>query len=109
VADIDFKISGGPYAGTYGVDLKDITASDVGDLISAGGPDLDAIFSGGGRPGTRVMAGLVWIVRRRGNRGLAFRAVSDHISMDVIQPVEEPASGDATASALPDPTSSAAG
>lgn len=109
MADIDFKISGGPYAGTYGVDLKDITASDVGDLINAGGPDLDNVFSGGAKPGTRVMAGLVWIVRRRGNRGLAFRAVADHITFDVIESVEEPSEGDASSSGLPDPTSSAAG
>ena len=106
MSDIEFKISAGPYAADYGIDLKDITASDVGDLINAGGPDLDDVFAGNGKPGTRVMAGLVWIVRRRGNKGLAFRAVADNISMDIIEPAS---AGDAPASALPDPSSSGEG
>jgi hypothetical protein len=108
VADINFKIASGPYAGDYGIDLRDVTASDVGDLLNAGGPDLDAMFSGGGSPGTRVIAGLVWVVRRRGNKGLAYRAVADHISMDVIEPATEAPVGD-DSSGLPDPSSSDAG
>lgn len=107
MADIEFRISDGPYKADYRIDMRDITASDVGDLINAGGPDLDAVFSGAGRPGTRVMAGLVWIVRRRGNKGLAFRAVADNINMDVIEQIEEPVQGDAAASGLVDPSPSA--
>ena len=109
MADIEFKINAGPYAADYRIDMRDITASDVGDLINAGGPDLDEVFSGNGKPGTRVMAGLVWIVRRRGNKGLAFRAVADHINMDVIDQIEEPAAGDASPSGLVDPSPSGAG
>lgn len=103
MADIEFRITGGPYSGEYRIDLKDISASDVGDLLNAGGPDLDAAFAGGQSPGMRVMAGLVWCVRRRGNKGLAYRAVADHINMGVIDQLE-PASGDADASGLPDPS-----
>lgn len=108
MADIDFRITAGPYAGDYGIDLADVSASDVGDLINAGGPDLDDAFAGGSKPGTRVIAGLVWVVRRRGNKGLAFRAVADHINMGVIDAIAEaaPAGADAV---VPGPSNSDAG
>jgi hypothetical protein len=107
IPKIEFLITDGPYRGEYRIAVTDLTASDVGDLLNAGGPDLDELlFGGGGKPGTRAIAGLVWVVRRRGNKGLAFRAVSDTINMGVIEAIQEP-EGDATASGSMDPSDSA--
>lgn len=107
MADYDFQITSGIYAGMYKIDPKDITASDVGDLLSQGGPDLDAIFTGKGSQGTRAIAALVWVVRRRGNRGLAFRAVADHINFDNIDMAPDNGETEADGPVLPDPSSSA--
>lgn len=87
MADIEFRITEGPYVGVYQLDLRDISASDVGDLIAQGGPDLDGLLTGQGAKGTRAIAALVWVVRRRGSKGLAYRAVADHINMDIVDVV----------------------
>ncbi len=86
MADIEFSITGGPYKGDYGIDKGDISAVDVGDLRSQqGGPNLDAFLTGQAPLGLEAFAALVWLVRRRGgNRGLAYRAVAEHINFDVI-------------------------
>ena len=109
MADIAFRLTAGPYAGNYEIDLADISAADVGDLLNAGGPDLDAMLTGSGSHGTRVIAGLVWVVRRRANKGLAYRAVADNVNINIFEPLEEPAEGGAVASEMPDPSPSAAG
>jgi len=107
MADIEFELTAGPYQGKYGIDLADITANDVGDLINQGGPDLDSVLAQQGAIGLRVIAGLVWIVRRRGSKGLAYRAVADHVNMSIFEPVEE---GETATSGelagLPDPSHS---
>lgn len=108
MADIAFRLTAGPYAGNYEIDLADISAADVGDLLNAGGPDLDAMLTGSGSHGTRVIAGLVWVVRRRANKGLAFRAVADQVNIGIFEPLEEPVGGGAVASEMPDPSPSAA-
>lgn len=77
----NFRITDGPYQGDYRISERDISASAVGDLIAAGGPDLDAAFASKAI-GIRAIAGLVWMVRREGNRGLAYRAVADRVNMD---------------------------
>ena len=110
MADIEFAITAGPYAGNYSLDIGDITANDVGDLLAQHGPDLDAVLTGGGATGTRAIAGLVWVVRRRGNKGLAYRSVAEHITMAVIDAVpDEDAKAAGTAGGVPDPSNSESG
>jgi len=104
MADISFRITSGPYAGSYDIDMGDITANDVGDLLAQDGPDLDAFFTNKAPMGLRAIAALVWIVRRRGSKGLAYRAVADHINMTVFEGAEEP--GEQPAGSL-DPSNSA--
>lgn len=93
MADIEFRITDGPYKGNYEVDIGDITANDVGDLLAQGGPDLDMVLAGGAARGTRAIAAIVWVARRRGNKGLAYRAVAEHITFAVVDAAEpeEPA------------------
>lgn len=106
MADIEFTITGGPYAGRYEIDKGDISAVDVGDLKSQqGGPNLDAFLTGQAPLGLEAFAALVWLVRRRGgNRGLAYRAVAEHINFDVIDTTEM---SEESAEKLPDPSTSA--
>lgn len=89
MADIRFRISTGPYAGAYNIDLADITANDVGDLLAQGGPDLDDILVGAGSKGTRAFAAFVWVVRRRGSKGLSYRAVAEHVSIANVEPADD--------------------
>lgn len=106
MADLDFEVTDGPYAARYSLNWGDLTASDIGDVVAAGGPDLDAIlFTKTAPMGTRGFAALVWIVKRRANKGLAYRMVADTINPTNVRDVEEP---DAAGTAgLPDPSSSA--
>lgn len=90
MADIEFAITAGPYAGNYSIDKGDISAVDVGDLRSQqGGPNMDGFLTGQAPLGLEAFAALVWLVRRRGNRGLAYRAVAEHINFDVIDVANE--------------------
>lgn len=98
MADFEFKITSGPYAGSYAVDRSDITATDIGDCIAQGGPDLDAVMLGQAPTGARFFAALVWITRRRNSsKGIALRMISDTVSFDNIdasgdekEPAEKP-------------------
>ncbi|HVV37583.1 MAG TPA: hypothetical protein VHC63_13320 [Acidimicrobiales bacterium] len=106
--DITFRVTSGPFAGAYRVSPSDITASDVGDLLAQGGPDLDAILLGDGPKGARMFAGLAWLVRRRGSsKGLAFRAVSDAINFDIVEPIGD--DEEESAEKLEDPSHSEGG
>lgn len=105
MADIEFRISEGPYAGVYAVDVKDISANDVGDLLAQHGPDLDEMLSGRTAQGTRTFAALVWLVRRHGNKGLAYRAVAEHINMDIVEPVVDGENGESAEKSLHPSTS----
>lgn len=89
MADFAFRITDGPYAGKYEIDSGDITANDVGDLLAQRGPDLDEFLVGGAAKGLRAIAGLVWVVRRRGNKGLAYRMVAEHITLDVFAAIDD--------------------
>jgi hypothetical protein len=106
MADIEFRISTGPYAGDYAIDVGDITANDVGDLLAQHGPDLDEVLMGGSARGTRAIAALIWVVRRRGNKGLSYRAIADHVTLAIVEPIGEPDTAGDTAG-LPDPSPSA--
>lgn len=107
MADIEFRITEGPYAGVYTLDLHDITANDVGDLLSQHGPDLDEILTGGAARGTRAIAALVWVVRRRGNKGLAYRAVAEHVTLDIVDTVDDDDKESAEKSLDPSPSAGA--
>lgn len=90
MAEIEFRVSTGPYAGDYRIDSADVNASDVGDLLAQGGPDLDAVLTGVAAKGLRMFAGLVWVVRRRGSsKALAYRAVADNLTFGMIEPLED--------------------
>lgn len=108
MADIEFQVTDGPYAGRYDIDFTDISAADVGDLVSQGGPDLDETLGGGKPPGLRTFAALVWMVRRRGSsKGLAYRAVAEHITRANVGPVEDGTAEAPAGAGLPDPSPSA--
>jgi hypothetical protein len=109
MADIEFRINAGPYEGNYALDLGDITANDVGDLLAQQGPDLDAILVGDAAKGTRLIAALVWVVRRRGNRGLTYRAIADHITINIVEPVVSAGEAAVSPAGLVDPSQSGNG
>ncbi len=104
MADFEFRITEGPYIGEYAINVGDVTANDVGDLLSQGGPDLDDVFTGRIGGGSRAIAALVWVARRRGNKGLAYRAVAEHITFAVIDQASSTAAEDPV---VPDPSPSA--
>lgn len=76
-SEITFKITDGPYAGDYSIDPEDFTATELGQFRKAVGFPLETIGTAG--VGLDVLAGMVWLVRRRSSRGLAFEAVADTI------------------------------
>lgn len=100
-AVVPFRVTAGPYAGDYEVDVDDLTASEVRRFREATGQSLQAALTTGIDVDT--FAGLVWLVRSRAgnNKGLAFQAVADNITRRSIEPLDEKVEGDPL-----DPTSS---
>ncbi|MDQ3107511.1 MAG: hypothetical protein M3Q68_06855 [Actinomycetota bacterium] len=98
---VPFRVTTGPYAGDYEVDVDDLTASEVRRFRDATGQALQRALTEGIDVDT--FAGLVWLVRSRSgaNRGLAFQAVADAITRRSVEPLDEKVEGDPL-----DPTSS---
>lgn len=84
-------------AGTrYDIRFDDLTAADAGDFRRTVGMPLVAAFQEG-TTDLDVIAGLVWLVRRRGQRGLAYAAVAESLTygnVDMADDGTEPAEGD---------------
>lgn len=67
-------------AGTrYAINFEDLTAADSGDFRRAVGMPLSAVFRDG-EADLDAIAGLVWLVRRRGQRNLAFASVAESLT-----------------------------
>jgi hypothetical protein len=79
-----FKVNGELYEMSPG----DFTAVDAGDFRRQMGISLGEAFSSG-QADIDIVAALVWLVRRRTNRGLAFRAVAETITYDSIEPADD--------------------
>ena len=63
----------------YDVRFDDLTAADAGDFRRAVGMPLVSAFKDGNTD-LDAIAGLVWLVRRRGQRGLAFASVAETLT-----------------------------
>lgn len=98
MADFEFRVTGGPYEGRYSVDLVDLSAVDSRDFRQAIGTPLSEVVAAGGGD-LDVLAALVWLTRRRGNRGLPFAAVADHLTYGNVEQVDADDSVES-----PDPT-----
>lgn len=98
-----FRITDGPYAGDYDIDPEDFTGSEVNRFRQAVGVSMTE-----GLSGTSIdldsICGLVWLIRSRTSKGLAYAAVADNVTRRAFQPIDEKVEGDPL-----DPTSSAAG
>ena len=67
-------------AGTrYAINFEDLTAADSGDFRRAVGMPLSAVFRDG-EADLDAIAGLVWLVRRRGQRNLAYASVAESLT-----------------------------
>jgi hypothetical protein len=81
----------------YEIDFEDFTAADAGDFRRAVGIPLSAIFVAG-TADLDGIAGLVWLVRRRGDRKLSYHSVAEALTYgnvdmaggDAEQDAEEP-------------------
>lgn len=84
MSDFDFKVTSGPYAGEYRIDLADLTGTDARDFRQAIGVTLAQVVSAGGGD-LDTMAALVWLARRRTNKGLPFAAVADNMTYGNVE------------------------
>lgn len=78
MADFDFAVTDGPYAARYEIDMKDLSGVDILDTRKILGVGLIQAATSG--IDIDVASVLVWLVRRRGNKGLAFQAVAATIN-----------------------------
>jgi hypothetical protein len=73
----------------YEARFGDFTAVDAGDFRQAVGFPLAAVFSGQAAFDIDVVAGLVWLLRRRKAKGLAYRAVAAEVTYDNFTVVDD--------------------
>lgn len=72
----------------YDVCLDDLTAADAGDFRRAVGIPLVSAFSDG-KADLDVIAGMVWLIRRRGQRNLAYASVAETITYGNVSQVDD--------------------
>ena len=103
MADFEFSVTSGPFQATpYEIDMKDLSGVDVLDARKVLGIGLVQAASQG--MDIDVVAVLVWLVRRRASKGLAFNAVADTINYGNVDFDVKPQAGDEDGSV--DPTTS---
>lgn len=95
MADFEFSVTSGPFQATpYEIDMKDLSGVDVLDARKVLGIGLVQAASQG--MDIDVVSVLVWLVKRRANRGLAFNAVADSINYGNVDfDVKAPSAGEA--------------
>lgn len=103
MADIDFTVTDGPYAGRYQIDFADLTGRDSADFRRALGIPLSQVMQQKSAD-VDALAALVWLTRRRMNRALPFEAVADAITYGNVQ--ETPSDAPAEEADPTDPLSS---
>jgi len=89
---LDIKV--GP--NTYRLDIDDVTGRDAQDFLAVVGLPLASAMTGDYRD-LHVIAGLVWLARRRSERNLAYESVNKSLSygmlrrgeLDVVKPEPE--------------------
>lgn len=82
-------------AGTrYEVNFEDLTAADSGDFRRAVGLPLSAVFRDG-EADLDAIAGLVWLVRRRGDRKLSYYSVAETLTYGNVSLDEDETAADA--------------
>lgn len=74
----------------YLIRLSDLTAIDAGDFRRAVGTSLVSVMSEGSAD-LDVIAGLVWLARRKRERGLKYEDVARRLTYDTSVEVAEPA------------------
>lgn len=105
MADFEFEITSGPYQGRYDLELADFTAAEatafrhalglsIAQVVNDGSADVDAV------------AGLVWLVRRRGAKSLPYAAVADSITYGNVAALDAAAAAAGEESSV-DPTTPA--
>lgn len=75
----------------YDITVDDLTAADAGDFRRAVGMPLSSVFANAGMVDVDVLAGLVWLARRRQQKGLSYHSVAETLTYGNVQPVLEDA------------------
>lgn len=78
MSDFHFTVTDGPYSGVYDIDLSDLSSLDALDVRKVLGVPL--IQAANGAVDIDVAAVLVWLVRRRSSKGLAFGLVAESLN-----------------------------
>lgn len=73
------RITDGAYTGRYAIDLDDFTASEAGEFRRSVGVPIAAMFATEDVGDIDGIAGLIWLIKRRAAKGLAYGAVADEI------------------------------
>ena len=84
MADITFKVTDGPYAGVYEIEVNDYTATEHHAFREALNHSMVSAIQNAktGGMGLEDLVGFAWLLirRRSTNKGLPYAAVADTVS-----------------------------